>query len=150
MVVTASVGPVSVPDVLVILLFSVASLLSVRVMRATWRQDSSTGVDLEWLQSRRAWLRRAQQRSGPLFGGLALTVLIAFIAVTLFPDEKANSGVGLVVVTVCIVPLLLNFLLLTTSVLVGRPKFLIPPAFRGQGGFIQDVWRWIRGRTSQV
>jgi hypothetical protein len=79
-----SVGPVSVPAILAITVFSIMCLLYIRVGRAMWRQDSSTGVDLQWNKSSTA---RAQERSGIVLGGFSVTFLLASIAIALFPDE---------------------------------------------------------------
>ena len=138
-----SVGPVSVPAILAITVFSIMCLLYIRVGRAMWRQDSSTGVDLQWNKSSTA---RAQERSGIVLGGFSVTFLLVSIAIALFPDEKADSGVGFVAVAGGAVLVLVNLVLLGTTALFARPKFLIPPAFRSQGGLITDVWRWLRER----
>jgi hypothetical protein len=57
-----------------------------------------------------------------------------------------RSGVGFVTVAGGAVLVLVNLVLLGTTALFARPKFLIPPAFRSQGGLITDAWRWLRER----
>ena len=125
---------------------AVGSGLYVRVVRATWTQDSSAGVDLEWMKSSTGWMQRAQERIQLPLGALVGVGALVFLLMIFFPGTSSDTGVGLWATVVVFLLVFLDLALIATTALFGRPKFLIPPAFRSHGGLITDVWRWLRER----
>ena len=125
---------------------AVGSGLYARVVRATWTQDSSAGVDLEWMKSSTGWMQRAQERIQLPLGALVGVGALVFLLMIFFPGTSSDTGVGLWATVVVFLLVCLDLALIATTALFARPKFLIPPAFRSHGGLITDVWRWLRER----
>jgi hypothetical protein len=129
-------------DVVLVLVFSAGIVAAARQVPRIWRDPmmiASRGV------VSKTWLRGAPAAvCGGAFGALALIVAMVCGYPPVPPEARAHPGPCLLTIYALMSLFVISSVVLNTILLFNVPSFAVPPALRGERGWLSDTWHRLR------